>query len=162
MIDFAQLKQEVSIERAIGMLGLKLNKEGDKLRGLCPACNAGSDRAIVVTPEKNVFFCFSQKKGGDVLNLVAHIKQCSIKEAAEFIKEKMEAPAPAAKKTNDTHEGFPKAICKPGGIKYAKEAELTNLEGVVWKKPVRIPVRDDTGKEIYHFFVDCARLPKKD
>jgi len=40
-IDFGELKQRVSIERAAEMLGIKLTKSGPQLRGPCPICKAG-------------------------------------------------------------------------------------------------------------------------
>ena len=54
-IDFGELKQRVSIERAVEMLGIKLTKSGPQLRGPCPICKAGGDRAFVVTPAKGLF-----------------------------------------------------------------------------------------------------------
>ena len=44
-IDFTELKQRVSIERAAEMLGIKTTKSGAQRRGACPICKAGGDRA---------------------------------------------------------------------------------------------------------------------
>jgi CHC2-type zinc finger protein len=82
-IDFQDLKSRVSIEQVTQFLGLQLKRSGPALRGPCPACRAGGDRALVITPEKKVFYCFSAKKGGDQLALAAHIKGCSVRQAAE-------------------------------------------------------------------------------
>ena len=66
-IDFGELKQRVSIERVAEMLGAKLTKSGARLRGPCPLCKAGGDRAFVVTPAKRLYYCFGAcGKGGDV------------------------------------------------------------------------------------------------
>ena len=40
-IDFGELKQRVSIERAAEMLGIKLTKSGPQLRGPCPDLQSG-------------------------------------------------------------------------------------------------------------------------
>lgn len=62
------------------MLGLKL-KGG---RTQCPVCK-GDPRSLAITPGKG-FFCFKAHKGGsDTIALVAHIKECGMREAAEII-----------------------------------------------------------------------------
>ena len=84
-IDFAALKERLSVEEAIMLLGLSLKNRNGQWRGPCPACNSGGDRALVVTPAKNAFYCFGIKKGGDVIAFAAHIRDCNVKEAAEFL-----------------------------------------------------------------------------
>jgi DNA primase len=85
-IDFADLKSRVSIEHAAEKLGLLLKPSGGKLRCACPV-HGGGDRAIVITPEKGLFCCFGSRpsSGGDQIQLVAHVKQIDVKEAAEFL-----------------------------------------------------------------------------
>jgi DNA primase len=86
-VDFASLKEEVSIEDAASLLGLKLKDNGKQKRGPCPACESGGDRALVITPEKNAFYCFAAKQGGDCISLAAHIRECRMKEAAQYLQE---------------------------------------------------------------------------
>lgn len=81
-IDFAALKERVTIEEAAQMLGLQLKTSGQQLRGPCPTCNAGGDRAIVITPSKQLFYCFSAKVGGDLIKLISHIENVDVLEAA--------------------------------------------------------------------------------
>jgi hypothetical protein len=57
------LKQRVSIERAAEMLGIKLTKSGPQLRGPCPICKAGGDRAFVVTPAKGLLLLRRMREG---------------------------------------------------------------------------------------------------
>lgn len=84
-IDFAALKERVTVEEAIPLLGLSLKNRNGQWRGPCPACNSGGDRALVVTLAKNAFYCFAIKKGGDVIAFAAHIRDCNVKEAAAFL-----------------------------------------------------------------------------
>jgi hypothetical protein len=85
-VDFAELKQRVSIEQVASWLGAQLKPHGPQLRGPCPICKAGGDRAFVITPAKGCYYCFGDcKKGGDVIALVAKAKDVSAKEAAEAI-----------------------------------------------------------------------------
>jgi len=39
----------------------------------------------VITPAKSAFYCFGGKTGGDVIALAAHIRDCSVKDAARFL-----------------------------------------------------------------------------
>ena len=85
-IDFAELKQRVSIEQAADMLGIKLTKSGAQRRGTCPICKAGGDRAFVITPAKGLYYCFGTcSKGGDTITMTANVRGCSLREAAEFL-----------------------------------------------------------------------------
>ncbi len=84
-VDFQFLKQNVKIEDAIALIGLKVIQTGDQLRAPCPTCESGGDRALVVTPHKSVFYCFAAGQGGDVIALTSHIKGIGMKEAAEFL-----------------------------------------------------------------------------
>ena len=63
-IDFTELKQHVTIERATELLGVNLKKAGAQLRGPCPICKDGGDRAFVVTPTKGLFYCFGKCRKG--------------------------------------------------------------------------------------------------
>lgn len=84
-IDYAELKTRVSIHDAIQKLGLELKPAGHQLRGFCPQCKAGGDRALVITPDKSLFYCFSKKIGGDQIALVAHLKEMNTNEAANWL-----------------------------------------------------------------------------
>jgi len=66
-IDFAEVKRGAKIESFISILGLPLKQKGDQWRGPCTVCNAGGDRACVITPAKQAWYCFGCKKGGDVI-----------------------------------------------------------------------------------------------
>ena len=84
-VDFAALKERVSIEAAILLLGLELKQRNGQWRGPCPTCKSGGDRALVVTPAKNAFYCFGGRTGGDVIAFAAHVRDCGMKEAAAFL-----------------------------------------------------------------------------
>jgi DNA primase len=80
-VDFAALKEAVSFSDAIDLLGLELKRSGAQWRGPCPACQSGGDRALVVTEGKG-FFCFAEKRGGDVIALAAHVLELAARDAA--------------------------------------------------------------------------------
>jgi hypothetical protein len=71
-LDFQQLKQAHSIVDVLAMLGIThLTERGDTMRGCCPICKNPDQRAFVVTPEKGTYYCFKERKGGDIIRLVA-------------------------------------------------------------------------------------------
>lgn len=84
-VDFAELKARVTIEQVAEMLALDIQRRGGQLRGPCPACQAGGDRALVITPARQAFYCFGGRTGGDLIALVAHLRGCKVKEAADII-----------------------------------------------------------------------------
>ncbi|WP_425416959.1 CHC2 zinc finger domain-containing protein [Oricola indica] len=86
-IDFAILKQRVAIESMLPALQLEMREAHGQYRGPCPACQSGGKRTLVVTPAKAAFYCFAGHTGGDVIALVAHVRDCSMKEAAKFLAE---------------------------------------------------------------------------
>lgn len=86
-IDFAELKSRVPIEQVVQLLNLTMKPHGEALRGPCPACKQGGERALVATKGKNLFYCFAAKAGGDQIGLASHIRACKAAEAARFIAE---------------------------------------------------------------------------
>ena len=84
-VDFANLKTHVRIEHAVQALGLVMRQNGPQWRGACPACKQGGERALAVNTEKQSYYCFSEKKGGDLISLAAHIRGESQKDAAHFL-----------------------------------------------------------------------------
>ena len=73
-VDFKVVKETVSAEKAVQLLGLVMRKHGDQLRSACPACKSGGDRALTVNLNKNAYYCFAEGKGGDVIALAAHVR----------------------------------------------------------------------------------------
>lgn len=84
-IDFAKLKEEISIDQVLDMLDIDLNKSGKQLRGFCPIHEGSEPREFVVTPAKGLFYCFAGCGGGDMIKLVSKIEECSQPDAAKII-----------------------------------------------------------------------------
>lgn len=85
-IDFAELKHQVSIrdilERYGFLDGLREKKPG-RLVGACPIHGGKNGTSFNVDTAKNVFHCFSECGGGNILDLVMKLEDCSIREAGE-------------------------------------------------------------------------------
>lgn len=175
-VDFAEIKSRVSIEEAVEMLGLIMKSGNNQLRGPCPACQRGGERALVITGSKSAFFCFGSHKGGDVIALVAHIRNCAVKDAAQFLAEQIglekqqpqrTAPESGARQEGNKtltalsylepeHEavsavGFSTEFSKKHGIGYAPKG--------IMRGTVAIPFRDEHGTLLGYIGVTECTLP---
>lgn len=112
-IDFETVKQKVDIASAVQFLDLKMTERNGQLRGSCPRCK-GDERQLVVTPEKSAFYCWGEKKGGDVIGLVAHVLDISMKDAANKLMEgKQSAPNAQSPPTVPPEKREPNTVLKP-------------------------------------------------
>jgi len=84
-VSFRAVKAAVSMRLVLADYGVleQLRRSGrDQYRGRCPIhCGQGRD-AFHAHLGKNVFHCFACGAGGNVLDLVAELEQCSVREAA--------------------------------------------------------------------------------
>jgi len=92
-VDFKQIKASVAIEQVVERYGVHLRQIGRDLRGACPLPTHTSRRSrdsFSVSLSRNVWSCRSQscmlarggKAGGNILDLVALMERCSLREAA--------------------------------------------------------------------------------
>jgi hypothetical protein len=93
-IDFKQLKSDVAIEQVLAHYGVHLRNIGaTELRGRCPLPTHSSSRSrdsFAVNIARNVWSCRSlscmqargSRPGGNILDLVAFMENCSIRDAA--------------------------------------------------------------------------------
>lgn len=127
----------------------------ERITGRLP-CKQGGSRAIVITPDKNAFYCHAAKKGGDVISLVAHIHGCGMKEAASWLQEKSTKkkatpPKKEAKVDNDfqplSHLVFEHDLVQALGITSddASTLGIGYASRGLMKGYICIPVRDETG-----------------
>jgi DNA primase len=106
-VDFKTVKAAVSMEMILGRYQVNwLRKNGDELRGRCPIHQGEGADAFHVNAAKNAFHCFSCKARGNVLDFVAAMEKCGVRDAALKLAEwftikQEEAPTPAATKTEN-------------------------------------------------------------
>jgi DNA primase len=83
-VSFAEVKRRVSMEAVLGRYGLltDLTKKGRNLAGPCPFCDGSSARQFQVNLEKNAWYCFGCKQGGNVLDFVATREDIGVRAAA--------------------------------------------------------------------------------
>ncbi|HWS95614.1 MAG TPA: CHC2 zinc finger domain-containing protein [Candidatus Methylomirabilis sp.] len=94
-VDFRAVKTAVRMEmvlRRYALKGLHRSAE-DRVRGRCPIHHGAGENAFHVSLSKNVFHCFSCGAHGNVLDFVARMEKCSIREAALLLQEWFAVPA---------------------------------------------------------------------
>jgi len=83
-VDFRAIKAAVTIEVLFNRYGLVLKRTGQELRGKCPIHRGTHNKHFTANTTKNVFKCFFAQCGahGNVLDFVAAMEHCSLREAA--------------------------------------------------------------------------------
>lgn len=180
-IDFAAVKEAVSIGQAVERLGLRMTKSGAQLRGACPACKAGGDRVLVVTPAKGLFICFANNgEGGDQIALTAHVRGCSVRDAAEWLGGTVSKPVPVTSNKELVSKKDATAPPAPGfqPLSYL-DAEHPAVETVgfdpetaqalgigyaskgILRGTVAVPIRLEDGSLAGYIGITEAKLPPK-
>jgi len=83
-VDFKAIKAAVTIDMVLDRYDVVLKKTGYELRGKCPIHGGSNNKHFTANLNKNVFKCFFAECGahGNVLDLVASVERCSVREAA--------------------------------------------------------------------------------
>jgi DNA primase len=179
-VDFQLVKEQVSLADAVSLLSLELKgtNQPNQYRGPCPACNPRG-RDLVVTVGK-AYYCWAEKKGGDVIGLAAHVLQIPAKDAAKELSERAGLSTTRSASTvprNRSRErggeeteklqplsyllhddeaiatlGLDPKFCEAHGIGYAPKG--------VCRGSVAIPFRDENGELLGYFGVqDLTYVP---
>jgi len=87
-VDFKTIKSAVTMQMVLDRYGINwLRKNGDELRGRCPIHQGEGQSTFHAHLTKNVFNCFSCKARGNVLDFVAAMEKCSVRDAGIKLKE---------------------------------------------------------------------------
>lgn len=99
-VDFAAVKRQVPIEAILERYQVNwLQGRGGELRGRCPIHKGEGERAFHVNVSKNAFHCFSCGAKGNVLDFVAAMEQCSVRDAALKLQQWFALSVPAKNET---------------------------------------------------------------
>ncbi len=96
-VDFKLIKAAVTMEMLVVQYGvIGLVRTGDELRGVCPVHEGKSKREFSINLTKNTFCCFASvcKARGNVLDFVAKMEHCTVREAALKLDEWFEVTKP--------------------------------------------------------------------
>src|SRR5580700_10744096 len=102
-VDFKAIKAAVSMQAVLDRYQINwLRKSGDELRGRCPIHQGEGQNTFHVHLAKNAFNCFSCKARGNVLDFVAAMEKCSVRDAGLKLQEWYSVAQPAAGDTGKT------------------------------------------------------------
>jgi DNA primase catalytic core len=84
--EIERLKAEVSVERLAEARGIKLERHGTDLIGLCPF-HDDKEPSLVITPAKNLWHCLGAcRTGGSVIDWVMKSQGVSFRHAVELLR----------------------------------------------------------------------------
>jgi DNA primase len=115
-VDFQAVKQAVTLGQVLERYGVKLKRTGKELHGRCPIHQGKGDDSFRANTEKNAFQCFSCQAKGNVLDFVAAMEKCSIRDAGLKLQEWFGLPAGQGPQAS-----APKPVPTPTGSKLARE-----------------------------------------
>jgi DNA primase len=94
-VDYRAVKRTVTIEMVLNRYGVKLRRSGKELRGKCPIHQGEGTNTFHANTDKNIFQCFSGacKAKGNVLDFVAAMEKCTVREAAARLHDWFAVPA---------------------------------------------------------------------
>ena len=96
-VDFRAVKQAVSLEAVLRHYQVPgLRRRRDQLTGCCPIHQGQRDDSFRASLNKNAFHCFACQARGNVLDFVAAMEKCTIREAALRLEQWFGESAPIA------------------------------------------------------------------
>ena len=75
-----------------------------KLEGSCPFCKKTTERSLVVSNKKQIFYCFSCHEGGDSISFISSIKKISPKQAIDYLLKKIDDEEQQEQEDNKDNE----------------------------------------------------------
>jgi DNA primase catalytic core len=99
--EIERIKQEISVERLAAARGIKFERHGADLIGLCPF-HEDREPSLVITPAKNLWHCLGAcRMGGSVIDWVMKCNGVSFRHAVELLRANhpsLAAPGPVVRK----------------------------------------------------------------
>jgi len=82
----ADIKARLSIEDVVAQY-VHLKQSGKNFKGLCPFHNEKTP-SFMVSPDKQIAYCFGCHKGGDVINFIQEVEGVEFKDAIKILADK--------------------------------------------------------------------------
>lgn len=90
---------------------VRLTKKGGRYWACCPFHHEKT-ASFSVTPDKQIFYCFSCKKGGDVIKFVMEMDRLTYPEAVEVLAQRVGMSVPAQTKDDEDKREYKKRLCQ--------------------------------------------------
>lgn len=144
-VDFRSVKAAISFQMVLDHYGINwLRKNGNELRGRCPIHQGDGERTFHINESKKAFNCFSCKSKGNVLDFVAAMERCSVREAALKLREWFGVGEPiAAKRKSASGENSAKQKSKSRKATEKKNTSPKDEVPAVINPPLTFQLRVD-------------------
>lgn len=133
-IPIEDVEARVEILQIAQMLGLEIKPVGSQFRCQCPV-HGGDHRSLCVSPQVRsrrgslgVFFCQSEKTGGDRVGLVAHIMEIGQQDAIVFLAEQLGMEAASSATVTSATVDSSQAHSAPSPSKKASTSRETTRQ----------------------------------
>lgn len=146
-VDFRAVKDAVTMEMALNHYGINwLRKSGPELRGKCPVHQGDGERAFHVNVSKNAFNCFSCKARGNVLDFVAAMEGCTVRDAAIKLAEWFNLDAGAGAE-GEPHQPPPARSSSKSKSEAGRSAPPKPIDPAEINLPLKFELRVDPNHE---------------
>lgn len=106
--ELSRIKREVSVQRLAEAKGVKLERRGADLVGLCPF-HDDKEPSLVISPAKNLWHCLGAcQAGGSVIDWVMEDRGVSFRHAVELLRSDL--PPAAVVETEDSKPALPSPV----------------------------------------------------
>lgn len=130
--DFRYLKAQVSIGQVLASYGLDrhLRRKHHSLLGSCPLHRGDNPTAFRVDLQNNMWHCFTACGGGDTVELIRRIENCSYAEAARHLYRLSNGPKPSSSMRAPAPQSCPPSIFFPFRKKIPLNPKVSFLQEV--------------------------------
>lgn len=133
-VNFKEVRESADFAAVLSSYGIEVIKDGQRngqYKALCPF-HDDQDPSMKVNIEKNIFNCFACGAGGNILDFVMKMDECTVREAALKLANRSDVATPVSKKTatSKSNKQVEKSQEDPDGVPYNKPLtfELTDLQ----------------------------------
>ncbi len=119
-VDFTATKQHAGLAAVLRRYRVRLRRSGrDQYRGCCPIHRGEGREAFHANLTRNIFHCFSCGAGGSVLDFVAAMETCTLREAALRLQQDSFVPHQPAAFSGHAKQLVTKKISTPAPLGFA-------------------------------------------
>lgn len=164
-MSYKETIQASSTLKALKLLGIEGEQSGNYIKFPCPQTGCGKTASIKATGDKkNVYYCPTCKKAGNIITLVQAVKGLDKDKAMEFLKGAKETQQPIAEELKLSYElgyndylkgcGFSEEFCKAQEIGIPKGKAMLNGH-------LAFLVRDENGMKVAYYGLSLKDLKPK-